>query len=116
MASQRNNHLHPNINVYILHTFPLSIFYGNDKKRIFFFENQEFLNLVIIFIILMTFTIDSRVILWGEISSQSLLRVKGKGSYGAIRYHFPFWDTQAANSSWNNYNNVHYLRPLKMQI
>lgn len=61
MASQRNNHLHPNINVYILHTFH-SLYFTVVKRGVFFFflENQEFLNLVIIFIIVMTFKIDSK--------------------------------------------------------
>ena len=63
MASHRNNYLHPNINVYILHTFHSLYFTVMTRREFFFFENQEFLNLVIIFIILMTFTIDSRVIL-----------------------------------------------------
>ena len=48
---------------------------SNDKENLC--DNQELLKLVIISIILITFILDSRVILWGEIRCQSLLEVKG---------------------------------------
>ena len=41
------------------------------------FDNQELFKLVIISLILMTFTLDSGVILLGEIRSQSLLGFRG---------------------------------------
>ena len=69
------NPLHPNIDIDILQTVSFYISSGTDKENLF--DNQELPKLVIISFILMTFTYDSRVILWGEIRSQSLLIVKG---------------------------------------
>ena len=69
------NPLHPNIDIDILHTVSFYNSSGTDKENLF--DNQELPKLVIISFILMTFTYDSRVILWGEIRSQSLLIVKG---------------------------------------
>ena len=51
------------------------ISYGTNKDNSF--ENQELLQLVIIFPILMTLLFHSEVLLYGEIRSQLLLRVKG---------------------------------------
>ena len=48
---------------------------GNDKENLF--DNQKLLKLVIISFILMTFTFNSRVILYGEIRSQTHFEVKG---------------------------------------
>ena len=74
------NSLHPNIDIDILHTVSLYNSSGTDKENLF--DNQELPKLVIISFILITFTYDSRVILWGKIRSQSLLIVKGlKGVY-----------------------------------
>ena len=53
--------------------------FGNDKENLL--DNQELLKLVIISIILVTFTFSSRVVLWGEFRGQSLLRVKGLLKY-----------------------------------
>ena len=50
-------------------------FLNNDKENLC--DNQELLKLVIISIILITFILDLRVILCGEIRCQSLLEVKG---------------------------------------
>ena len=47
-----------------------------DKDNLF--DNQELFELVIIFFALVTFTFDSRVILWDEIRIQSL-----KANFGA---------------------------------
>ena len=47
---------------------------GFDKENLF--DNQKLLKLVIISLILMTFTFDSRVILYGEIRSQTHFEVK----------------------------------------
>ena len=52
---------------------------GYDKENLL--DNQELLKLVIISIILVTFTFSLRVILWGEFRSQSLLGVKGLLKY-----------------------------------
>ena len=47
---------------------------GYDKENLF--DYQKLLKLVIISLILMTFTFDSRVILYGEIRSQTHFEVK----------------------------------------
>ena len=65
-ASQREgliNSLHPNISMQFLHTFPFS-------------KNQG-LKFLIITLILMNLMFDLGVILLGEITCLSLLRVKG---------------------------------------
>ena len=67
--------LHPNINAYILHTFLFnSLWYQHGE---FGFYNWEILKLVIISLILVTFTIDLRVILYGEFRRSSLIGVQG---------------------------------------
>ena len=60
--------------VYSLYS-SLYISYGTNNDNSF--ENQELLQLVIIFHILMTSLFHSEVLLYGEIRSQLLLRVKG---------------------------------------
>ena len=69
------NPLHSNISIDTLYTvfctFPVVL-----TRRICF-NILELFKLVIISCILMTFTFDSRVILWGEIRCQSLIGVKG---------------------------------------
>ena len=57
--------------LYSTHCF-LYISDSTDEESLF--DNQEFVKLMIISFILMTFEIDSRVMLLGEIRSQSLLR------------------------------------------
>ena len=57
--------------LYSTHCF-LNISDSTDEESLF--DNQEFVKLMIISFILMTFEIDSRVMLLGEIRSQSLLR------------------------------------------
>ena len=58
------------MSIYIVHTiFPLIM-----PRRICF-DHQELVTLVIIYLILMTFTFDSMVILYGEFKSRSLLGV-----------------------------------------
>ena len=47
------------------------------------FDNHELLKLVVISINLRTYTFNIRVILCGEVRSQSLLGVKGKGMGGS---------------------------------
>ena len=69
------NSLLPNIDIDILHTVSFYNSSGTHKENLF--DNQELPKLVIISFILITFTYDSRVILWGEIRSQSLVIVKG---------------------------------------
>ena len=62
----------------------LYISYGADKENLFC--NHEFLQLVIIFFILLTLMFDSGVMLWGEIKCWSLLRVKGLMEHSATVY------------------------------
>ena len=62
------NPLHSKISIHFLHT-GLSTFHY--KKNLF--DNQELVKLVIISVILLTFAFDSRLILWGELRSRSLL-------------------------------------------
>ena len=59
----------------IFSTLLLNISYGTNNDNSF--ENQELLQLMIIFPILMTLLFHSEVLLYGEIISQLLLRVKG---------------------------------------
>lgn len=67
--------LHPNINSYILHTFLFNSPWYQDGE--FGFYNWEILKLVIISLILVTFAIDLRVILYGEFRRLSLKGVLG---------------------------------------
>ena len=60
---------------------------GDDMENLF--DNLELLKLVVISISLRTYTFNIRVILHGEVRSQSLLGVKGKGMGGST-----FWDCQ----------------------
>ena len=54
-----------------------SLYFSSGANKENLFENQELLQLVIIFPILMTLLFHSEVLLYGEIRSQLLLRVKG---------------------------------------
>lgn len=60
---------------------------GDDMENLF--DNHELFKLVVISINLRTYTFNIRVILHGEVRSQSLLGVKGKGMGGST-----FWDCQ----------------------
>ena len=61
----------------------LNISYGTDEKNLF--DNQERPTLVIISFILMTCTFDLKVILYGEIRSQTLVGVNGWKLFGDSR-------------------------------
>ena len=54
-----------------------SLYFSSGANKENLFENQELLQLMIIFPILMTLLFHSEVLLYGEIRSQLLLRVKG---------------------------------------
>ena len=77
--------LHPNNSKWYSEHWSLHISNGNDKEKLF--DNLELLKLVTIFIILITLTFDSRVKLWWEIRSQSLLGVK----WLIIKSFFSWW-------------------------
>ena len=64
-------HLYRITSIYL---FTLRKSYGTDKENLF--NNQDFIKLVIIYLILLTLTFDLRVILKGELRSQSLSGVK----------------------------------------
>ena len=49
--------------------------FGTEKENLY--ENQEHHKFAIIFVILMTFKFDLRVVMYGEIRSQSLVVVEG---------------------------------------
>ena len=61
--------------IFIFSTLSLYNNYGSDKKKLF--DIWEICKLVVISYNLMTFTFDPRVILQGEIKSQSPSGVKG---------------------------------------
>ena len=74
IVTENNNPQLPNINIHILRTFFFTFDVTNKENL---FDNQEFLRLAIISYILMTFTFDSSVTVYGEIRSQSLFGVEG---------------------------------------
>ena len=90
------NPLHSKISIHFLHT-GLSTFHHKKNS----FDNQELVKLLIISVILLTFAFDSRLILWGELRSRSLLGSTflhlSRGQV-AIRYNFTHYTSSVQYS------------------
>ena len=68
------NLLHSSVSIHILYTVLFYVSYVTEKENLF--SNWELLKLVIISFVLVTYTFDSRVTLYGETRSQTLVAVK----------------------------------------